>query len=336
MEKSTQILLNEVQRNFPLVPKPYEELARRCGFSEEEVLRRLARLKEQGLLRQISAIFNPQALGYRTSLVAASVPKEVLSRAAEAINAYPGVSHNYLRDHRYNLWFTIAVPPGERLQEAVERLLAKTGASAFLLLPIKRVFRIALILDLMEEIDGDQQEANVIIEASPPPDKKTISLVRATQEDLPLVSRPFAAIGKRISLSEEEVLSWLKRGLKSGLIRRFAGLIRHTKAGFKGNVMVAWRVSTERLEEVGRGLASERGITHCYERLSYPHWPYNLYTMLHARSQEEALKLVRELAPKYGLTEYIPLVTIKELKKIRLKLFWNKEQDYFRTISKKF
>jgi len=322
MERVSQCLLREVQKNFPLVSEPYKELGKRCGLSEEEVFEYLTKFKEEGLLRQISAIFNPQALGYRTTLVAASVPPQKIEKAAQVINAYPGVSHNYLRDHHYNLWFTIAIPPGKDPDKTVQRLLEEAKVSDYLLLPIKRVFKIALILDLNEEGNGNGQEAKVVIKTAPPPDEKIISLVRLTQEDLPLVSRPFTIIGKKISLPEEEILRWLKEGLKTGLIRRFAGLVRHTKAGFHGNVMVAWQVPKERMEEVGQGLAGEPGITHCYERRSYPHWPYNLYTMLHAKEKEEALALVESLAQKYDLREYLPLTTLKELKKIRLKLFW--------------
>ncbi len=322
MEGKTQRLLAEIQRNFPLVPEPYKELAQRCKISEREVFEFLTSLKNKGILRQISAIFNPQALGYKTTLVAASTPEKDIEQAAKVINAYPGVSHNYLRDHYYNLWFTIAVPPGQILEETIQKLLNKAGISEFLILPVKKIFRIALVLNLGEEGEEAGQEVRLITKKIVIPDEKTISLVRITQEDLPLVSRPFAMIGEKLSLSEKEILKWIKQGLKSGLIRRFAGLIKHTKVGFHGNVMVAWQVPEKRIEEVGQKIAEERGITHCYERRSYKHWPYNLYTMLHAKSHEEALSLIKTLAPKYGLSNYLPLFTVKELKKIRLKLFW--------------
>ncbi len=322
MRRKTRILLTEIQKNFPLVPEPYKELAQRCKISEEEVFEALTDLKNKGILRQISAIFNPQALGYQTTLVAASTPKKEIEQAARIINAYPGVSHNYLRDHYYNLWFTIAVPPGHMLKETIQKLLNRAGIDEFLILPVKKIFRIALILNFGEENEDSDQEIQLITKKIATPDKKTISLVRLTQEDLPLVARPFGILGEKISLSEEEILNWIKQGLKSGLIRRFAGLIKHTKAGFRGNVMVAWQVPEQRVEEVGKKLAGEHGITHCYERRSYMHWPYNLYTMLHAKDHEEALSLIRTLAPKYNLSKYLPLFTIKELKKIRLKLFW--------------
>ena len=323
MEATDRALLNEIQQRFPLEARPYAALAQRLSLSEEEVLARLLNLKREGILRQISAIFNPAALGYRTTLVAAAVSEEKLSQAAETINSYPGVSHNYLRDHFFNLWFTIAVPPGEDLKETVANLLARAEVEKYLLLPIKRVFHIAAVYVLGED-GGESQDLEVKTSFSrvSPPDPRTITLVRLTQEDLPLCPRPFQEIARKAGLQEEEVLSWLKEGLSRGIIRRFAGLIRHTRAGLKGNIMVAWQVPPGRIEEVGKFLAREKKITHCYERKSYPEWPYNLYTMVHARDETEARKTVADLATRLEIPAYLPLKTVKELKKIRLKLFW--------------
>ncbi len=326
MDKIDRRLLTEVQRRFPLESRPYKTLAERLSLKEEEILERLERLKEAGVLRQISAIFDPKALGYETCLVAAEVPKKILDEAVRVINAYPGVSHNYLRDHRLNIWFTIAVPPGERLEDTVAALLARAGVEKYLLLPIKRVFHIAVVHDLDRENGIDSPS-----EAQAPPsgekkfslpDERTVSLVRLTQEDLPRVKHPFRLLAERVDLGEEELLLWLKKGLETGLIRRFAGLVKHTRAGLKGNIMVAWEVPEERLEEVGNFFAREKKITHCYERQSYPEWPYNLYTMIHAKDEKEARETVYSLASQAKVEKFLPLTTLRELKKIRLKLFW--------------
>ena len=322
MKEIEKKLLQEVQKRFPLEKRPYLALAQRCGLAEEEVLDYLESLKAQGILRQISAIFHPPSFGYRTTLVAAMIPEERLPQAVEVINAYPGVSHNYLRAHEFNIWFTIACPPHEELEERVASLMDAAQAEKYLLLPIKRVFRIALILDLAETDAPSPSQKRFSSQAFAPLDAQTIALVRATQEDLPRVSRPFRALGEPLGLDEEDVLSWIEEGLQKGYIRRFAGLVKHTRAGFRGNVMVAWRVPQERVEEVGHLLAQDKRITHCYERASYPEWPYNLYTMLHAREVEKALEHVKTLAHELDLTHYLPLVTLKEFKKTRLKLFW--------------
>ncbi|WP_168719345.1 AsnC family transcriptional regulator [Thermosulfurimonas marina] len=317
MDKKDRKLLNLVQKEFPLEESPFALLGERLGLSETEVLSRLERLSQEGILRQIGGIFNPQALGYRTTLAAFEVPEEGISRAAEVINAHPGVSHNYLRDHRLNLWFTLAVPPGRNLEEELASLARAAAARRYLILPIRRVFRIAVVFDLEEGVTGDggppRISENLI------PDERTVRLVRATQEPLPLVPRPFSEVARQARVSEEELLTWIREMLRRGVMRRFAGLVRHHRAGFRENIMVAWRVPEERMEEIGRALASEPGITHCYERESYPDWPYNLYTMLHARKAPE--ERVAEIARRHHLTDYLPLRTVKELKKTRLKLF---------------
>ncbi|MBX6422551.1 AsnC family transcriptional regulator [Thermosulfurimonas sp. F29] len=317
MDERNRKLLNIIQRDFPLVSRPYAEVGRRLGLPEEEVIERLGRLSREGILRQIGGIFNPPALGYRTSLVAFEVPEDLCARAAGIINAHPGVSHNYLRDHRFNFWFTIAVPPGTSLEDEVQGLARGAGAVRLLLLPIKRVFRIAVIFDLEEGTAGNGSFETV--REILPPDAETVRLVRAVQEPLPLVPRPFREVAERVGLSEEELLSWIREMLARGVMRRFAGLVRHRRAGFRENVMVAWRVPEEKIVKVGEALAREPGVTHCYERVSYPDWPYNLYTMIHAR---QGLKdRVRRLAETHGIPEYLALRTLKEYKKVRLKLF---------------
>jgi len=310
-------LLNRMQKDFPLVKRPYAVLGESLGLSEKEVLRRVERLTQAGILRQIGAIFNPKSLGYQTTLVAFSVPADKQETAAKVINRHPGVSHNYLRDHKFNFWFTLAVPPGKDLEAEIKTLAEGAGAKKHLVLPIKRVFRIAVIFDLEE---GQTGNGNFAFEGPlEKPDEKTIRLVQVTQEPLPLVPRPFLEVARKAAVSEEGLLSWIKAMLAKGVMRRFAGLVRHREAGFKQNIMVAWKVPTSRLTEIGKALAQESGITHCYERQSYPEWPYNLYTMLHAK--EDAEGRLQEIARRYGLSDFLALKTLKEYKKVRLKLF---------------
>ena len=246
MEVLDRKLLNLIQKDFPLVPRPFSEIGKRLDLSEEEVLERLSRLTEEGVLRQIGAIFNPQALGYRTTLAALSVPEERVEEAARIINAHPGVSHNYLRDHRFNFWFTLAVPPGRDLSEEAQKIARRARAEDLLLLPIKRVFRISVVFDLEEGTAGDGAFSRV--RETVVPDEETVRLVKALQEPLPLSPQPFKEVARSLGLSEDEVLSWIREMLSRGVMRRFAGLVRHTKAGFKENVMVAWRVPGDGLD----------------------------------------------------------------------------------------
>ncbi|HIE32547.1 MAG TPA: Lrp/AsnC family transcriptional regulator, partial [Thermodesulfobacteriaceae bacterium] len=195
MEAEDRKLLTLVQKDFPLVKRPYSVLAQALGLPEESIIARLRKLTEAGILRQIGAIFNPKALGYRTTLVAFRVPEDREEEAAQVISQHPGVSHNYLRDHCFNFWFTLAVPPGKDLEAEVKRLAEEAGAKGYLVLPIKRVFRIAVIFDLE---DGQTGDGNFAYEGvSGKPDERTIRLVRATQEPLPFVSRPFLEVARK-------------------------------------------------------------------------------------------------------------------------------------------
>ena len=121
-------LLNAVQWDFPLEPRPYGALGERLGIPEPEVRRRIAKVKDAGVLRQLSAIFDTRALGYSSALVAAKIDPDRVDEAAAIISRHPGVSHNYKRNHAYNLWYTIAVPPGDSLDDHVDALHRESGA----------------------------------------------------------------------------------------------------------------------------------------------------------------------------------------------------------------
>ncbi|WP_456434039.1 siroheme decarboxylase subunit alpha [Thermosulfuriphilus sp.] len=314
-------LLSLVQRDFPLKSRPYLCLAESLGLSEEEVLWSLARLKEAGLIRLIGAIFQPSAVGYRSSLAALSLPESGIEQAAEIINAYPGVSHNYLRNHRFNLWFTVAVPPGKDLEGKIREFVRQTQARDYLILPIVKTFKIAVILDL-ESNNGPEgpkiasTETRVLLS----PEEERIA--RAVQEDLPLVREPFKALAVGLGLEEATLIGWIKKMLSKGVIRRFAALLRHTRAGFSRNAMVAWMCPEERIDLVGPQFAALSEISHCYLRRSYPHWPYNLYTMIHGRNQEDCRAIVEKMITLSRLKEPLVLYSLKEFKKSRLKLFW--------------
>ena len=150
-------LLNAVQWDFPLEPRPYAALGERLGLSEPEVRARVAAVKEAGVLRQLSAIFDTRALGYNSSLVAAQIDPDRVDEAAATISAHPGVSHNYKRNHAYNLWYTIAVPPGESLDEHLEVLHDQSGAIVTRKLPTLQLYKIGVKLDMTGQDRGGRQ-----------------------------------------------------------------------------------------------------------------------------------------------------------------------------------
>jgi siroheme decarboxylase len=328
LDITNRVLLDRIQRSFPIVSRPFEALSEGLGIDEREVLERLDRLKEQNLLRQISAIFNTGALGYRSSLVAMGVPEPELDRAASAINGYPGVSHNYLRPGSYNMWFTIAVPPGESLQEIVRTLSELAGGWSTLILPALRKYKLAVVLDVLEETEGDpadersdipRLEPSVLFSAS----DRNIRVVRCIQEDLPLVERPFVNWAAEVGLTEDGLLDLISQWLNCGFMRRFAAVLNHREVGFSANGMVVWNCPLERIDEYGMILASHSEVSHCYHRPGFTVWPYNLYAMIHGRSIADCHKTAGKLARGIGLDDYRILFSTREFKKIRLKLFWD-------------
>ncbi len=324
MDSLDKKLLTTIQTALPLLPRPFEELGKELGLSESEVLSRLKALKAEGILRQLSAIFDTRALGYQSTLVAAKYPPERLVQAALIINQHPGVSHNYERDHDFNLWYTIAVPPGGSLVGTVEGLAKRTQALSNRMLPTLRLFKIGVKLDLTG--DGDPggevyDEANQRKARAHRLTPEDIALVRELQEDLALTPEPFHEIAKRLGCPVESLLNHVKALKDAGVMRRFAGIIRHREAGFKANAMGVWVVPEDRVDQVGKTMASFPEVSHCYQRPTYPDWPYSLFTMIHARTQEECQATASRLSESTGIRKYALLRSLREFKKTRVKYF---------------
>ncbi|MPZ48938.1 MAG: AsnC family transcriptional regulator [Dehalococcoidia bacterium] len=320
-------ILNHIQDDFPLTQRPFAVLAEKFGIDERTVLERLQAARESGVLRQVSAIFDTTALGYRSSLVAARIAPERLAEGAAIINSHPGVSHNYRRNHDFNVWFTVAVPPEASLEWTVERLGQISGAESVRRLPTLKLYKIGVSLDMTGErpldargapeySDDRRQEASRIAVTDFDRD-----LVRALQDDIELTEEPFAAPAARAGLSQERLLDEALRLQRQGHLRRFAAILRHRKAGFTANGMAVWAVPEADTEETGPVMASFRSVSHCYRRPVYPDWPYSIFTMIHARSKAECEATADAIAAATGVSERAMLYSSTEYKKIRLTYF---------------
>ncbi|MGC8491950.1 MAG: Lrp/AsnC family transcriptional regulator [Syntrophobacteraceae bacterium] len=329
MDSTNRVILDRIQRSFPIVSRPYRALAEGLELSEAEVLERIVSLKSSGVIRQISAIFNTGALGYRSSLVAMRVPEEDLERVADLVNAYPGVSHNYLRPGTFNMWFTVAAPPGQSPEAVVEKLSAEAGGVSALVLPALKKYKLAVVLDVLEEGEGDGLYEKATLPFCEPgasfdPTHENIAIVKCIQEDLPVVERPFAGLAATLKMSESELLAVVSRWIDQGMIRRFAAVLNHRQVGFRANGMVVWDCPLEQIDRMGAILASSSEVSHAYSRPACPpHWPYNLYAMIHARSPEQCEEIAGRLTEESGLGDFRILFSTREYKKIRLKLFWD-------------
>jgi len=316
-------LLERLQADFPLSPRPFAALGQALGLEESEVLARVCRLKEANVIRQISAIFDTRRLGYQSTLVAFHLADAALEDVAAQVSAHPGVSHNYARPHHYNLWFTLAVPPGQEVAAEVGRLARQTGVDDWLNLPSLRVFKIKTHFKLKEgsaprplqQPDRPTEQARAFT-----PDG--IPFVRALQRDLPVITRPFSGAAAELVLSEERLLDKARELEAAGIMRRFAAVLRHRRVGYTANGMACWVVPEVEIEEVGRRAAEFPQVSHCYQRPAYPpRWPYNLFTMIHGQGKEEVEAVATTIARGTGVEDYVILYSTTEYKKERVKYF---------------
>ncbi|MBI5843155.1 MAG: Lrp/AsnC family transcriptional regulator [Deltaproteobacteria bacterium] len=142
MDETDRILLNRIQSDLPLTPRPFAAVGDELGIGEDEVIARITRLKKEGIIRRIGGNFVPQKIGYVSTLCAAQVPPEKMDGFIECVNAHPGVTHNYRRSHHYNVWFTFIAPGMEEISAHLAEIERKTGVTGILNLPAKRVFKI--------------------------------------------------------------------------------------------------------------------------------------------------------------------------------------------------
>ncbi len=315
-------LLFEMQNSFALSQRPFEQLAKRLNIDEDEVISMVQELKDEKIIRQTSAIFDTKRLGYKSSLVAFKVEEAQIEEASQIINSHTGVSHNYLRNHDYNIWFTIAIEPNSRLglEKTVEILKTMTKAKDAIILPTLKMFKISVKMDTTGKRAKKEKVAKINhtdIELTP----LYIEVIKELQKDIEITREPFKNAIERLDISYDEFFDIANRLKSSGVMRRFATILNHRKAGFGANAMSVWAVPEDIANRVGEELASFSAVSHCYLRPSFPNWKYNLFAMVHAKTQEECDTLIEEMAKESGLTDYGKLYSTVEFKKQRLIYF---------------
>jgi DNA-binding Lrp family transcriptional regulator len=321
-------VMNLLQSSFPLAREPFALLAEEADLEVDELMTRAQRLLDERIIREITPIFDTRALGYSSMLVAAKVDPEHPHRAAEIINSHPGVSHNYLRTHEFNLWFTIATPPDSELglDGTLDVLQRLTGAESIRQLPTLRLFKINMNLEMEQ---GTEALAAAVEVAPPrelepqPHDERDVDVIRALQGPMAVTDRPYDEAAVAVGMSPADFLGHLQRMVERKLLRRVAAILYHRRAGFSANGMGVWRVPQERILEVGARMAAVRGISHCYQRPTYPDWPYSVFTMAHGRSKQECDAILDAIAAEHDLhgPDRAVLYSSTEFKKIRLHYF---------------
>ena len=320
-------LIEVIQQDIPFVEEPFETIAETLGLPVSKTMELLQDLKQRGIIRQIAPIYDTKSLGYESSLVAFKIDEEDLTNAVNILNEHPGISHNYLRDDEFNVWFTIAIPPDSSLgmKRTIDILLRKTKAKKYAVLNTKRVFKISARF-----VDNAQERENL---NTPKSFKGVLSdedklIIKHTQYDLPITRRPFDGISKKLNMDVNNLLKKLAEYKEVGIIRRFSGLLHHRNAGFNANGMSVWEVPEDKIEDYGTLMSSFKAVTHCYERTTNEYWKYNLFCMIHGKTKEDVYDVIELIKNEIGEDlSYRVLFSLKEFKKVRLRYF---EDDYYK------
>jgi DNA-binding Lrp family transcriptional regulator len=340
LDEHDKRLMNVLQSNFPLQPEPWADIAGRAELPVDDAMSRTQRLLDGRIIREITPIFDTRALGYESMLVAAKVDSENPQRAAKIVNSHPGVSHNYLRTHDFNMWFTIATPPDSELglQGTLEVVQKLTEAESIRQLPTLVLFKINMNL----EMEGATDALVKHVEAAPPRelemqpyDEFDIAVIKALQGPMKVAERPYDEAAAEVGVSTDKFVAHLEAMKDRKILRRVAAILFHRRAGFSANGMGVWRVPEEQVLDVGGRMAAVRGISHCYQRPTYEDWPYSVFTMAHGRSKEECDAILDSIADMTGLhgDDRATLYSSTEYKKIRLHYFtpdyaeWEKQHS---------
>jgi DNA-binding Lrp family transcriptional regulator len=314
LTKLQKQLCNALQEGLPICERPFAGLAELVNSNEREVLREIEKLKRAGVIRRIGALINYRALGMVSTLVAANVPQENLREVAEAVNGLEGVSHNYLRKHYYNLWFTLQSQKAEEIELTLSNLAGRFGID-FHSLPVVRVFK----LDVRFDAESDDQPLLQGVEQVP--ESETVELnehqklvLSKLQNKLDLTARPFDFLCSE-GLHEAQVFEIITGLIDRRVIRRIGAVVDHRKLGFAANVLFCCEVGQDRIVEAGKRLACFGIVSHCYERKTPKDWPYNLFAMTHSRSMGEIQHVINKFTEAEKIDSFQLLPTEAELKK---------------------
>ena len=297
-------LLNEFQRDLPLCPAPYAAMGATLGVSEATVIDKLARLAHAGKVSRVGAIFRPNTVSAST-LAAMRVGQRRMEEVARRVSACPGVSHNYARMHRWNLWFVAAAAGESQLAQLLDELEARSGCP-MLRLPLIESYHIDLGFDLAGDTAPRKPAVSARCGASPSNlSAQEAALAAGLATGLALVPLPFAELAARAGATEDAVIRNIGMWVRTGVISRFGVIVRHHELGYTANAMVAFDIADALATPAGRRIAAQPGVTLCARRTrSRPEWPYNVYCMLHGRSEESVIARVESLREQCALGDW--------------------------------
>lgn len=323
-----QHLLDTIQDDFPLEECPYQVLAGQLGSNEQSVFDAVENLRMSGVIRRIGGVYDSKALGFISRLCAGKVSD--IDKFADAVNEIPAITHNYVRSHEYNVWFTVIAESEDEIRKIVDGLCTSTDLHDVHILSATKKFKINTVMGAGAPVDSRQLtvDSGVILSETRNSDlslrkqspagilsDSDRARIRVACTDIPHTLTPFKDWG----VSCEE----LRDDLAQKRMRRFGAILRHQEAGFAYNAMVCFGLDERRetKDERGWALAKKPYVSHCYERPVFEGFPYSLYAMMHARSAEDLECYIKDAAASIGNPEYVVLHSVKELKKTSFRFF---------------
>jgi DNA-binding Lrp family transcriptional regulator len=337
LDRTDRAILNAFQGGFPVCERPFEPAAaalreRGVDVTAEELLGRVQRLDEEGVISRFGALVNAEAIGGTATLVAMHAPPEQFDEVAEQVNTHREVAHNYEREHPHlNMWFVVSVADPEEVDRVLDDIEEETGQPTYNM-PKEREFHVGakFLLDgPIPEGDVDLSHLGPNVEAT---DATTITpeerdLVVEIQGGLPVTETPYADVAAAIDADPEWVRAIIKRFEREGKVRRVGLVPNHYALGYTENGMTVWNVPDDVVEEVGPRIAEFEFVTHCYRRPRHEGvWPYNFFAMTHGRSEAESdarIEEVRERMAEHwdvGEDDWDSLFSTRILKKTGIRL----------------
>lgn len=357
MTELEQRILDIIQDGFPIVERPYAAIAEQLGgVTEQQVFEVVENLRTSGVIRRIGGVYDTKRLGLVSRLCAGRVPESdfdfdgttdrpqtELEKFAAAVMDVPAITHNYVRSHEYNVWFTVIAENESALQSIIDKLTKMTALHDVHSMPAKKMFKINTV---MGKAAGSKQESGGIMKhrekmerhgmggesagMAVPLSESDKARIRLLSGDLPHSLTPFTDLFQGVILSGaknlETILGEARADLTSKRMRRFGAVLRHQQAGFPCNAMVCFDIGASGefsmdASAAGAVLAANPHVSHCYERPAFEGFPYNVYGMFHAQSDEELDLFVTEAVAALGNPKFAVLHSVRELKKISYKYF---------------
>lgn len=335
MDSTDRALLNAIQNRFPIEVHPYQILGWSLATTEEDAFQRIQRLRQEGIIRRLGGVFDSRRLGYYSTLCTAKVPEEKIPTLAKLLEEIPGVTHNYIRNHEYNAWFTLIARSKAVAESTLQNIRDVLGVSEIFSLPATRLFKINVNFDFdLSHEDTDVSLEDADLDMQKPKDSslyelnsEDIALIRVLQGNLPDSMTPYSVLAENLRWQVDDVISIAKRLLEAEVVRRFGAVLRHQKAGFVANAMGVWQVDPEQAAEVGEIMARFKEVSHCYQRPTLPDWPYSLFTMIHGRTAQDCGDVMKRISRATGAKTYSMLFSTAELKKSSMQYFLEEESN---------